>query len=1473
MMCHRNANGRVNVKLLTILIVLVAAIGTSLVVARQVRRRALSERALAAGQTAFEKQDWQAAVTNFGVYLGRNPDDLPVLRKYAESVMSTRPRDGQAVTQMITQAISAYRHIMRLDPHDGTASEQLAKLYRSVLNFEELIPIAKTRMEHDPNDLNAPLWLAEAQIRLNKLTEARGTLEAFIRRLETVPGTHIEYVRACMQMSMLAADPNLLRPTVPGDAPQSPPPADGSEPAGQPTPVEWLDKAVAYAPTSAEALVYRARFWRLRATGREVSDSDKSKFLATARRDLDAADALGTDNPRIRLVLAEEWMDHGELDRVDAELRAADELPGETGQEGLFGLNDQGISRFRLRWELAMRRGAAAEAAALVDETLALPDMQDRGAKALVLPCAIQVYVTVGRTADARRCLDEYLEKYQAVVQAQQAKDASARAIAVLKAMVEGAENKPYAVIDLLGPLVGDGPNAAQILRMLSRAYESTGQTARAVNALEQYLRLNPQDRQARRDLAKQYATSADFEKAFDVSRDMEASDPTDIGLKMMRIGAGISRAVGRGQDAAAPELAALSTELSELRQQYPDRVDIRVFQSIIATKQGQPEQAERELKQAIEECKEPLKAELQLIRHYTELKRADDAIAVCEAACKRHEGVAEPWVALSRLYVMREDYDSARRSLQRGLDAVTDSRIKSAVSIELAILEMAHGDRAAGIGLLQQLTTDPQEIRARLLLLGTREIREDRSTAERLVGELRQAEGQSGLWWRLHQASLWLSDPDASAKQKEIATLLEHCINADPTWPAPVLLLAGAYATQGDASRAEEVYRRGLLANPSSAEIGDRLLALLTQQGRYADGEKVLRQIQNPQIVTNWQARLAVGRGDFSRAIDELQLKVRNDKDRQDADSRVELARLLYQETKDAGQAMRYLDEAKAIKPDSRVLTAVKASILRADGKQAQAEKALDDYVADYNSFDAYWLRAVYRAEAGETERAEQDYRKLTTFTDRAAVGYDLVGGFYAGAGRLDQGVAAVEEGLRAYPEDARLKRRLMRLLLSRAQGQDRDNALAILADLESKLPQDTELLMIRATQILGDPSLTPQQLAIAREKLEDVVKREPTVASAHLALIGIAMQERQYQTACNLAVRALASNPDNPALLVARARAELMLGYSPMAAKLARQALQDDPNSTEALDVFTQAALLSRDPGLLEEARTLMEVYCQTEEGRGSVKAAVTLADLYRSVGNTAKAEEIIGRLEQSNPTDQVVVHARFLLLASMKRFDEMGQLVLAYISAKGQDLAMVRSAASILISQQSPQLKTEGVKLLQHAVSTWPTSVEARRDLASGLYQAGDAEASEKAYRALLDQNRNDIQALNDLAWILQERFARYDEALELANQGIRIAPTDVHLLDTKGTILSKMPGRLADAKNSFEQIVGLSRADPRRLAMTHLQLGRVCTQLNDSAQAKRHLEDAQEIDRTRNVLTAQERSEIARLLEGLSSPPAP
>jgi tetratricopeptide (TPR) repeat protein len=750
-------------------------------------------------------------------------------------------------------------------------------------------------------------------------------------------------------------------------------------------------------------------------------------------------------------------------------------------------------------------------------------------------------------------------------------------------------------------------------------------------------------------------------------------------------------------------------------------------------------------------------------------------------------------------------------------------------------------------------------------------------------------------------------------------------------------LTLAALYERQGDFKRVEEVCRQGLLGNPSATEIADRLLKFLTGRGRYADAENVLRQIQNPRIVTDWQVRLAIGTGDFSRAIEGLRLKISNDK--QDAASRVELARLLYQQTKDAAQALRYLDEAKAINPRSGTLVAVRASILKAESKSAEALRVLDDYVANYDNFDAYWMRAVYLAEGGDLEHAGQDYRKLTTFKGQEAAGYELLGNFLASTGKLDQAVTTVKEALGAHPEELRLRRRLMLLLLARNLPGDKEEALAILKELEKQLPGDSELMLAHAVEKIREG--TPQSIAEAKGILENIVKRQPTTVAAYLYLINIAMQERQYQAACDCAIRALESNPNNSMLLLARAGAELALGYAPMAAKLARQVLQQDPNSIEASDAFVQAALQAalsnNDPSILGEARKLtddavrrnpanerlllsrahfyaglkeprgaipqLEAYCRTKDGSSSVAALLTLADLYRMGGDAAPADKTLSQVEQLDAHNPLVVHARVLWLISQNRLDDLKGISAAYLAAKPQDpdmllraastlaplnvpeiqkeriklleqaaslaaktqeLAMLLRVASTLSSSSSMELQNEAVKLLEQAASLATSDTNVQVALASTLYQTGNVDRAKKIYQELLRQQPKNVQVLNNLAWVLQEHDHDYSAALELADKGMMIARDDIHLLDTRGTILMNMPGRLSDAKKDYERLLQVSSSDDRWQAKTLLQLGRICAKLNDVPQAKQNLQKAVEINKTLNIFTPDERVEIEKIL---------
>src|SRR5512136_1002603 len=113
MMFHWKRPAKANIGFLVILALVIVAIGASLVVIRQARRKSMSAADLKAGNAAFEARDWNTAVENFRDYLRRKPDDLAVLRKYASACLSARPLESRT----LAGAISAYRRITQLDPN------------------------------------------------------------------------------------------------------------------------------------------------------------------------------------------------------------------------------------------------------------------------------------------------------------------------------------------------------------------------------------------------------------------------------------------------------------------------------------------------------------------------------------------------------------------------------------------------------------------------------------------------------------------------------------------------------------------------------------------------------------------------------------------------------------------------------------------------------------------------------------------------------------------------------------------------------------------------------------------------------------------------------------------------------------------------------------------------------------------------------------------------------------------------------------------------------------------------------------------------------------------------------------------------------------------------------------------------------------------------------------------------------------
>ena len=204
--------------------------------------------------------------------------------------MRHRPVTGQT----LAQGAAALREALNLGQDDEELYRRLADVYSCIRNFNELGYIAQRRLQSNPADARARLWLARALIEQRKPQEARTIL---LSLLPASPHTRAPDVAVTRPSSTVQTECQvqacLLLASIDGES------AGGD---GRAAALAWANKAVELLPRSADALLLRARLMRLPpATG-----------TAAAMRNLQAAWPIGKvgglSRRRPPLLVCEEWI-------------------------------------------------------------------------------------------------------------------------------------------------------------------------------------------------------------------------------------------------------------------------------------------------------------------------------------------------------------------------------------------------------------------------------------------------------------------------------------------------------------------------------------------------------------------------------------------------------------------------------------------------------------------------------------------------------------------------------------------------------------------------------------------------------------------------------------------------------------------------------------------------------------------------------------------------------------------------------------------------------------------------------------------------------------------------------------------------------------------------------------------------------------------------------------------------------------
>ena len=1454
---------RINVKLLIILVGLMGVLGTSAVAGHYVRKRVLADRALAAGKAALDAEDWPDACKQLRKYLEKYPDDEEILRRYAEAHLAVRPRDPNHVGA----ALGAYRRLRRLQPDDEKVSARLAKLYLGVGEFNEAAYISRERLDAQPDDIEAALVLGQAWMAQRKFAEAAERLKEFVEKYPSDPRL---YVKLCI--ILLQDDSPQVRELISDllALDEDSPLQNASQIA-----LRLLDLGVERNPTSSTLLAQRAGLYRLALRNTEA-----------ARTDLQAAAELQPTDPEVLLKMYKEWAALGDLDRAAAQLQALEQL--DATDLANYDIDSDLLNRakFAAAADLVLRRRVKIEAIELAERMLQEAPSYDRVS---FLPLAVELCLAGDQVETAR----QHLEEYQTAIADRRAMNAAVDARATyLEARVAFAEDKPYAVINLLEPVVRGDYEKRENWRLLARAYETTGQVHRVVRLLERYVQRWTSDLEATMQLANAYIKLQSWSNTLKYARIAESLAPGNPEAMLLRMQASIY--ARSNESASSPADQQLLQELAQLRRAFPDVTIIRTLLAQIAIKQGRTNDAITELTEAIEGSDNPMLLELQLADLYNRSDQKDKAIEACRATIERHADAAAPRLALAELQLANDLPAEARNTLTRAMKELIGNE-RSAAVYALVRYSMAHDEQPNAVLLLRQLaserTNDPEP---RLALLGIPEIQDDLTRSQRFVDEIKAIESESGLRWRVEQAKLWLREEnwqEREERQQQTIDLLTHCLERDPGWPTASLVLGQVYEMVDDNDKAEEIYRRSVDYNPRNLVAVSQLLAFLERHQRFADAGAILDRLPYiPLSLGLHNLNVALGVKDYSSAIEELErLTAANPND---AALRTLLARLIYAQKRDVGAALDLLDEVREISPDLLAALETRVRILHLEDRGQEAIALLKAEVDRRSDFAVYLLRAKYYYSIGEHDLAEEDYVHLTKFPESAAEGHEALGMFFQRLGEIDKAVAALEAGLRAVPETTALRIQLVKVLMAQADPEAQQRGRSMLDDLLGQFPDDPDLLLIRARVLLTEGTFNSTEEAM--EILERVVQADPQNVEAHLRLMQFTGIPQDPAEVREQLARALRANPDHPDLLLTQAALESRVGNASAARVFAERILQEDPTNLKArlflvgLDLragntdsaqalndqalaidpenelarVTQARILTA-KGLKDEAIQALESFRQTETGRDSVLARLALANFYLEENDATKAEELIDEAEERAPDAIAVLLARLRFWATQKRFDDIvARLNEGDIERPGR-LPALTLGASFLAAAGEQRFLHEAEELYQRPIVLAHPSASSFLGLAQVKYLLGQFNEAEATYRKVLEMDPWNQMALNGLAWILGEDPDRLSEGKDYADQALRAYPDQPNLLDTRGVLLTRL-GRLDDAREDLEKCLDAATLPSSTRAQALFHLGRVLNLQGDKKTAQQKLTEALDLDRQHDIFKPDERAEITHLL---------
>jgi len=1289
------------------------------------------------------------------------------------------------------EALSQYAQAqLQIRPTERGRVQQAIGAYRAILRVEpENLEAVRSLME-----LYLPAAAGEAELVANRYLEQTDNPEVRMLRASAMAAQR-KYAEAVAELkTVVEQDPGLvLAYDALARLAESRAVNVGAEAS------HWYDQAVERNPDSALALILRAQYRLQRA------DPDK------AREDLARAETLDLTKAEDRLRIADAFLRLNDIERAEAHLDALRETEPELPV------------LWTLWGRLAIQSGSGPRMLRVAEQGLEELAAQPWD----FIPLAVELFVRAGDLDQAKQHLDQYDQK-----------GIDPGVTAFLRGLLADARHDNQEAIRRWQRAIELGQKTPTVRLMLARALEQAGDLLSAQQQLRNLVAEHPNHFQANLALARLLARSGDWMEALDVSRKAKQLAPDNLDAAVIHLQSAVQLQTVGVQPAGSVSLEDLEAQVAQLAQRTGESVDVLLLQVTLAIQRDQYSRAETLLNDVKTRFPNEPRVDLARVQLAMAREQTDQAAQLLQDAAARYPDDPAVLRLLAVYRAEEEDRAGCEQVLKAAVDRLESPAARRQMGLLLAHYYRTWGQEDKACAFLQDLArTLPADVAVRRRLLRCQPILADPAKAQGIIDEIKAIEGDAGWQWRYEQARFWYASPGFRDREADIVSLLNENLRRNVEDQESRSLLAAVYDRLGKLQSAISLYREVLSDSGATADMSVPAIAALYRAGEYDEGQRLLTQAlrKKPDDPTLLRLQLdaAIRRGDTDTAVALLESMLEKNPD--DGGAGLSLALLEIQQ-ENYGRAAELLDALDAQDTNAFLLSHARIQLAVGQGRLEDAMGLCDHLVTTVGNASAYLLRARTRAGLGQIEQAEADFKKAADLEPGNVDVYVALADFYRSRGLLEQAIATAEQARTAQPDSVRPAKLWLALALESSDRAPIDKAEQEIGTLLAKFPNDNDLKLLHAKLLLRKG--TQPAIAQAMETLQRIVSEAPTLADAWVTLAQMQLQYGQAGRALDTVLRGLSYQPTSRGLVTAKARIEAARSPA-LAIPTLKDWLARNPKDTEAAlqlaDLYLAADRADEVMPLLEpHANRPMNVALQRR-----CRTAMAFA-LYKS-GQKARARDLFKSLQEADPADPAPVAAQMRLLREEGDWQQLEALARNWCRVHPRKPDVVIGIAGTLSESSDAQARALAERLLQEVLQTQPDSAQSLQVLGMLLQQTGRSEQAVQCYRKALAAQPDDVISMNNLAWILADEQGKLQEALQLADRGLRVAPDYADMLDTRGVIRHRL-GQYAAAAEDFRRAISLYPEGSPALAGVYFHLGQVLSELDRKTEAVQHLERA-------------------------------